>query len=1008
MEAGSAWLQHPAFSVRLDLSGELRIVEWVNRLTGATLQGSGSELTCWLDAAQHRIDLPGWRQTASSAASLPPDDDAGYRERFYDPFCDDSSWGVMGNAVGYTTLIPSLFSPQHETDPRANRYQWVRSHFILPESADGQPVWVTLGGYSLGDFDFMRIFLNGIPLGERHASGLFREPGVFSIHPDSDAYRGLRFGQDNVIAVQLKDYFTRPPELEARDSFRAFTMHTCVWNVFFEQYITVGAPLQQERFQVCSYDVLGSGQQAGFAVRLQSAAGVFATLRYSWSADAPVLVRRATLDNGSSIELPLLDIDLSEFQTDSAGPDSGGVGFPAYAQEQFFVSSTHPASLNQCDKGRFRVRHFQGTTLAKAQPVELPEVVRGVSAPGDCRRVFRDYVEGQARRQQRDHHRAYHLFWPMNDDETFYKYENRELSRLDACARLQEEGIIHFDTFCLGYFQIDAGGDFLHFDAQRWPNGPDEFWQRLQRSGMKLGLGLAGTSPTCWSLGNNPVLADSLNTVYGAGGFCMVAPGYRTMVTSGMRDYRRQLGMDFFVIDQTFHRCHNPHHGHRIGNYSITASFDACIALFQMLDREHPDLFIQLYWGFSSPWWLQWADTLFEAKGLWMEARNPTEQPTLYFRDSVTLGLDRAHEFAAEIPRSGKDSLGIWLTKNLWNSNIGPERWADGLVMDLCRGSLLAQLWGHPDMLSDDEWRDAARLIGLMQTNPQCFSHPRLVLGNPWTDTLYGYGCSDGDRAFIALNNCSWTEQIAEVELNERWGLPDAGPWKLYRWWPAPSQLTNSPGEPRFTSGVRYPLRPFDIVLLEVVRPDAQASCTAAIPSLPLPLPASEPAQAIPLQVQQLNVEPDAAFHQEYHALVQADGDYDLAPDTPLTPAMRPIAQLDATLPLMAQSGTLAIIVRMFCGPYAARLGIDASNLLSASALLDGDTLHISPVAGRGEEVSWQVYHAHLPPASVPRSLSVTITSAVDPACVRFQFDGVLIPGMVKTERVPFQEGPEA
>lgn len=1006
IDATSAWLLHPAFAVRLNLSGELQIVEWVNRLSGHSLVGRGSELTCSLDAALQRIDLLGWRQKASSESLVLPDEDEGYQGRYFAPFHDDASWcTVVNTGAGYTNLIPTLYPPLHETDIHANRYQWARSHFLLPETASGQPVSLTLGGYSLGDFDYMRVFLNGESIGVREVTGLFREPGVFTLDPGSEAYARLRFGQDNVVALQLKDYFSRPPDLEQRDPSRAFSMHTAVWNVFFEQYVVVGVPLTYERFHVESHQVLLTGERAEFLVKLRSSGGIVAQVHYTWSSENPVLSRATTLDNPTGVRWPLLDIDFCQFGGFGTEQESGGVGFPAYVDEQFFVSSTHPASLNQHNQDGLRVRHFYGRDLAPGQQLALPEVVLGVSASGDNRRAYRECVTQRARRVSRDHQRAYHLFVPMNDDETFYKYASREISRLDACARLQQQEIIHFDAFILGYFHIDAGGDFLHFDAQRWPDGADEFFRRLTESGMKLGLGLAGTSPTCWSLGNNPVLADSYNTVYATHAFCMAAPGYRALVSSGMRNYVRQFGMEFFLIDQTFHRCHNPHHGHRIGNYSITASVEACIDLFQMLDQENPNLFMQLYWGFASPWWLQWADTLFESKGMLMEARNPTELPTLFFRDSVTLGLDRAHEYSAEVPRCGKDSLGIWLTKNLWNSDIGTERWAEGLVMDLCRGSLLAQLWGHPDMLSTQDWRDAARLIGLLREHPQCFAHSRLVLGDPWTDPLYGYCCAHGDRAFIALNNCSWTEQVAELELNERWGLPDAGPWAISRWWPHPSQLTTAQGEAQFTAVLRYPLRPFEIVLLEVVRSGGSSAGDTPMPEMPLPCPAAEPSRSIPLHIEQLEIAASAPADQAYHSLVQDDGDYALAWSSTEPLVSRQTVRLTATLPPTTQSATLAVIVRMYTGNYAARIMglLDAAQLHSATALLDGDDLCLTPVVGRAD-VCWQVYQTELEASATLRALEVTIASAVDPLRVRLEFECILLPGIVKPDVPIFHE----
>src|SRR5690606_22303973 len=138
--------------------------------------------------------------------------------------------------------------------------------------------------------------------------------------------------------------------------------------------------------------------------------------------------------------------------------------------------------------------------------------------------------------------------------------------------------------------------------------------------------------------------------------------------------------------------CFNPHHSHLPGLYSTQAIHDSVINFLQELDRASPEVFLMLYWGYRSPWWLIHADTLFEP-GLMMEASSPSPQPTLHVRDGVTQGLDQAHWWCCaddqsrsgngDVPMLGKDSLGVWLSDWGWNSQIGAERWQEGFVMDL-------------------------------------------------------------------------------------------------------------------------------------------------------------------------------------------------------------------------------------------------------------------------------------------------------------------------------------
>ena len=65
---------------------------------------------------------------------------------------------------------------------------------------------------------------------------------------------------------------------------------------------------------------------------------------------------------------------------------------------------------------------------------------------------------------------------------------------------------------------------------------------------------------------------------------------------------------------------------------------------------------------------------------------------------------------------------------------------------------------------------------------------------------------------FLAINNGVWHDSTLTLELNSAWGLPDGQRWDVYRWWPEPAKLGDEHG-----SQATLALRPFDIVLLEVV-----------------------------------------------------------------------------------------------------------------------------------------------------------------------------------------------
>jgi hypothetical protein len=64
-------------------------------------------------------------------------------------------------------------------------------------------------------------------------------------------------------------------------------------------------------------------------------------------------------------------------------------------------------------------------------------------------------------------------------------------------------------------------------------------------------------------------------------------------------------------------------------------------------------------------------------------------------------------------PALGWDTLGVWLSDWTWNSRIGKEAWQGGVIMDISRGHMLAQLWSDTPYLSPGERRQMADFIAL-------------------------------------------------------------------------------------------------------------------------------------------------------------------------------------------------------------------------------------------------------------------------------------------------------
>jgi hypothetical protein len=458
------------------------------------------------------------------------------------------------------------------------------------------------------------------------------------------------------------------------------------------------------------------------------------------------------------------------------------------------------------------------------------EAVYGVAITAEARKTFLAHLEGRMRRVVRGHDQPYAIFDSFggrpDGKNPFDETEDYLLDNLAKVAEGARDSGCRFDYHSIEFW-VDYHGDLTQPDPERFPHGFSNILPVLKELDMRPGLWI-DSSWENWSVGGNPAVKPDLTNdpQYASKGYdgigwdalCRASEPIKSMYSRAFRYHIRENGVRLFKFDNFRPLCYNPRHDHLLGVYSTEAIGNAVIDFLHDLDAENHDVFLMLYWGYRSPWWLLHADTLFEP-GLFMEASYPSYGSALYARDSVTVGLDQAQWYCVDIPKLGKDSLGVWLSDWGWNSSIGSERWQEGFVMDLCRGSLLAQPWTDTSWLTPPQRQQVADFIALLKERADCFRNPRFILGNPWNNQPYGYACSNGRRAFIALNNCTWRDAIIVLELNPLWGLPSAPAFDLYRWYPRPAQLTREGGgfSPQASLASALALRPFEIVLLEAV-----------------------------------------------------------------------------------------------------------------------------------------------------------------------------------------------
>ena len=575
---------------------------------------------------------------------------------------------------------------------------------------------------------------------------------------------------------------------------------------------------------------------------------VTAKITYQWEATQPVLRKFVEITNAGSQPLNhLLNLQLGRYPTDANQVAAKGRGFPGYLNGEFFLGLAHPSGWVIGQGKEILLRQHPGVRLAPGATFVAMETVYGVASAGAAPEAFRNHLIGRMRRTLRHNH-AYTIFDAFGWENTLSKDPILEteaylLDNIAKVAQGQKDAACHFDYYSVDFWN-DPAGDLIRFHPQNFPNGFAPIKQALDKIGTAPGLWIDSGGSPGWTIGANPAIKPAMTDPSGKGSICRAAEPARSLYTKAFIHHLKENGVRLLKFDHNGNKdmvCNNPQHDHLPGVYSTEANHAAIIEFLNAMDRECPEVFLMLYWGYSSPWWLLHADTIFDC-GLHIEARDPASQPTPHPRDSVTQHMDQGLRNAVsnrDIPALGKDSLGVWLASSTWNSSIGNERWQEGMVMDICRGSMLVQPWTDRSWLTPPERRQMADFIALVKQQPDCFRNSRWILGDPWKNETYGYSCTDGKRAFLAINNACWQDKTIALELGPAWGLPSGGAWDIYRYHPEPARLMD--GKPSFGASTAITLRAFDVVLLEVVTAGQAPTLNRQWNQSPIPAGFAEP-----------------------------------------------------------------------------------------------------------------------------------------------------------------------
>ena len=727
---------------------------------------------------------------------------------------------------------------------------------------------------------------------------LVSAPAIYSAQPDTHQDTLLVHRTGTQITLQSPSFFF---QLDIRNGLRAEQWGNCLTHrvlqlghgpeVEFDIGLP-GQPLTTPRLKVTQAPAEGRtpGGAANFELVSENPKATV-NVCYRWDDKQPVLHKYVTIRNdGATVWIRLLDVRLGTYATDAAeyhdpdwpvrvtkkfwgsvdwdswatDPAGNERGYPAYPENQFFTSLVHPSGFALLERQQLRLLQHPGVKLEPTTSFTCMEAVYGVAPANGARAAFCEHLRSRMRRVVRGHARPYAILDtcgaqpPSTNREDFFAVSAPWcLEHISRMAEAQRQADLHWDYYCIEFWH-DPTRDLTAPDAQRFPDGFAPIFTQLAQLGTLPGLWISsgcfpgdGKGLDPWTFGHNPAVRGCGTDPDGNHGrLCRSAGPVNQMYIEGLTHQVRSNGVRLIKLDvagegsgKDIHPwCDNPQHGHLPGDYSIEANHNAQIQLLTALDKACPETFIILYWGHRSPWWLLHGDTLFDV-GMRMEMASLDVRPTLYARSSNVRLTDQTRRMVKDLPALGWDSLGVGLSQWTFNNRLGAEHWQEGVLMDICRGGLLTHIWSDPGCFPVADRPQMAEFIKLLKARPACFASPHFI-GDARTDDVWGYCCTDGQRAMIALDNGSWTDQKISLQLNPQWGLPNHGRWELYGWYPQHARLVPDDGQP-FGTQATITLRPFSPVLLELVPAGEQPALTRTWATQAIPACFSGPSRSV-------------------------------------------------------------------------------------------------------------------------------------------------------------------
>lgn len=269
---------------------------------------------------------------------------------------------------------------------------------------------------------------------------------------------------------------------------------------------------------------------------------------------------------------------------------------------------------------------------------------------------------------------------------------------------------------------------------------------------------------------------------------CVSSHEYIKNITEYFLDNMRKFDINYWKLDGFLLKaCPSKKHGHLTGGYNdmyqYTEMWENWIDIFRKLriEREHngKDMWInQTSYCNASPWFLQWADSLWIQNSGDIDFIDKTPKGeklsdndadrVLTYRDDryYDFCVTRNYQFPCEYLYNHDPIYG-----NTAKISMSDEDYRRYMLMMTTRGTAFWELYYSYNMFNEAKWRINADALRFVRNEYKTLKTARFIGGSPAQSECYGYSSWSKDNGIVSLRNPANRPQTFKLTLNALIGV---------------------------------------------------------------------------------------------------------------------------------------------------------------------------------------------------------------------------------------------